>query len=90
MVDLGTLGGTLSHALAVNARGMVVGWSSPAGDTVRHAFAWTKARGMLDLGTLGGSHSEANAVNLAGFVVGVAFLPGNAEAHPALWKPAAD
>jgi probable HAF family extracellular repeat protein len=57
-VDLGTLGGTDSAALAVNDAGQVVGESMPRGDATVHAFSWTQAAGMVDLGTLGGSSSR--------------------------------
>src|SRR5439155_1354085 len=52
MVDLGTLGGSDSFALAVNAGGQVVGGVS---GTRNRAFSWTPAEGMIDLGTLGGT-----------------------------------
>ena len=64
MVDLGTLGGDYSEAVAVNDSGQVVG------DANGHAFSWTAAGGMVDLGTLGGNYSEAVAVNSTGQVVG--------------------
>ena len=51
MIDLGTLGGITSHAVAVNESGEVVGDSAIAGDTATHAFSWTAAGGMVDLGT---------------------------------------
>ena len=40
MVDLGTLGGTRSSAVAVNASGQVVGQSTTAGDASTHAVLW--------------------------------------------------
>jgi probable HAF family extracellular repeat protein len=43
VVDLGTLGGTSSHAWAVNASGQVVGESRLSGDTMTHPFLWTAA-----------------------------------------------
>ena len=70
MVDLGTLGGSTSVALAVNASGQVVGWSLIAGDIHVHAFLWSKKTGMVDLDTLGGSFSVAVALNDYGQVVG--------------------
>src|SRR5947209_1021418 len=43
-IDLGTLGGTDSAALAVNARGQVVGYSRTTRDRAEiHAFSWTQA-----------------------------------------------
>src|SRR5437773_2484653 len=81
-VDLGTLGGTFSSAVAVNASGQVVGTSTIAGDAASHAFSWTAASGMIDLGTLGGNNSEARGVNASGQVVGTSTIAGDAEFHP--------
>jgi probable HAF family extracellular repeat protein len=49
IVDLGTLGGSYSHATAVSASGRVVGDSSTVSDAETHAFCWTQAGGMIDL-----------------------------------------
>ena len=68
-VDLGTLGGEASFAVAVNDRGDVAG-SSQVGDGSYHAFLWTATRGMVDLGTLGGAESFAVAINTSGRIVG--------------------
>jgi probable HAF family extracellular repeat protein len=88
MVDLGTLGGTFSEAIAVNARGQVVGGSNTIGDTASHAFSWTAGGGMVDLGALpGGNQSGARAVNARGQVVGESFTStGTIDA--VLWQPA--
>ena len=40
MVDLGTLGGSQSFAVAVNDHGQVVGYSHTAGDAESHATLW--------------------------------------------------
>jgi hypothetical protein len=40
MVDLGGLGGTFTQAVAVNARGDVIGNSEPAGEIGEHATLW--------------------------------------------------
>jgi probable HAF family extracellular repeat protein len=40
MVDLGTLGGSYSTPVAVNASGRVVGYSTTAGDAASHAVLW--------------------------------------------------
>jgi probable HAF family extracellular repeat protein len=41
-IDLGTLGGTLSRADAINDAGQVVGFSRTKGDTERHATLWRR------------------------------------------------
>jgi probable HAF family extracellular repeat protein len=51
MVDLGTLGGQASVALAANDKGQVVGRADLPGGTETHAFAWTSREGMVDLNT---------------------------------------
>jgi probable HAF family extracellular repeat protein len=68
VLDLGTLGGTSSFAVDVNAHDQVVGRSTTA-DGVNHAFLW-QAGVIVDLGTLGGNTSEATAINDNGQVVG--------------------
>src|SRR5207249_4109348 len=88
MIDLGTLGGSASQAVAVNASGQVVGASYTAGDSATRAFSWTAAAGMIDLGTLGGSSSSAEAVNASGQVVGAGDIVGNAAFHAFSWTPA--
>ena len=51
MVDLGSLGGDYSFAVAVNARGQIVGQSTLTPDVYDvHAFSWTAAGGMLTSG----------------------------------------
>jgi probable HAF family extracellular repeat protein len=77
---LGTLGGMLSSAAAVNIWGQVTG-SSATADGITHAFLWDSKNGMQDLGTLGGANSYANGINAAGHVVGGA----NFGANPAVY-----
>lgn len=81
---LGTLGGTSSHATAINDAGQIVGEASLPGDLAEHAFLITPQGGewfrdndldgrndlMIDLGTLNGDYSEATAINNTGQVVG--------------------
>ena len=74
-VDLGTLGGSISLAAAINASGQIVGESETA-QGVTHAFSWTSADGMIDLGVLPGfTSSSATAVNGRGMVVGYSAGP---------------
>ena len=87
VVDLGTLGGCCSSAIAVSASGHVVGNSATA-TGLSHAFSWTAAGGMTDLGTLGGSYSDAFAVNEAGQVVGRSQIAGDVGTHAFLWTAA--
>ena len=70
MVDLGTLGGSVSNGNGVSSDGsVVVGASLTSADTYWQAFRWTQAGGMQDLGTLGGNYSGAKAVSADGSVV---------------------
>jgi probable HAF family extracellular repeat protein len=83
MVDLGTLGGDFSEAVAVNAHGQVVGTgSTPSGDN--QAFLWAAGSGMVSLGTLGGTSSEARAINDQGQVVGLS-TTASGDWHAFLW-----
>src|SRR5262250_1386250 len=85
IVDLGTLGGCCSEALAVTPSGQVVGDSSTVGDAETHAFLWTQSGGMIDLGTLGGTFSTAVAVTPSGQIIGSSSTVGDAETHAFLW-----
>jgi probable HAF family extracellular repeat protein len=76
ILNLGTLGGAVSHAFSINANNQVVG-SAEVDHRVTHAFLWHESTGMRDLGTLGGSRSVARDINNHGIVVGESFLePG--------------
>jgi probable HAF family extracellular repeat protein len=69
VIDLGTLGGRSSVAMAINDAGVVVGWAdTPTGP---HAFRYSDGV-MTDLGTLGGATSAALGINSAGMIVGAA------------------
>jgi probable HAF family extracellular repeat protein len=69
LVDLGTLGGTYSEALGINASGQVVGGSEVANGNL-HAFLYSGGK-MTDLGVFaGGSQSEATAINTSGQIAG--------------------
>jgi probable HAF family extracellular repeat protein len=51
--SLGSLGGSMGKAGAINDRGEVAGFSGLPGDSSVHSFLWTKEAGMKDLGALG-------------------------------------
>ncbi len=68
LLDLGTLGGETSTALAINNLGQIVGVAlTEAGEP--HAFLWQNGV-MEDLGTLGGFESVAEGINDLGQIVG--------------------
>lgn len=73
VVNLGTLGGSMSQAEALNDQGDVVGSSTLPNGGSTHAFLY-RGGTMRDLGTLGGATSRAYDVNENGVVVGDADL----------------
>jgi probable HAF family extracellular repeat protein len=85
ILDLGTLGGTLTFPTWLNKRGQVVGVSNLEGDQTHHPFLWDRGR-LIDLGTLGGDNGDASAINDAGEVVATADLPGSQNHHGFLWR----
>ena len=82
-IDLGTLGGRLSVATAINESDRVVGWSYNASEVSR-AFSWTATTGMVDIGTLGGAAASAGDVNDSGVVVGSA-ATATSVSHAFVW-----
>jgi probable HAF family extracellular repeat protein len=83
-LDLGVLGGDLSEARDINARGYVVGWNEVDGHT--RAVLWRNGV-ITDLGTLpGGSQSIAEAVNDRGEIAGESWTAGDTEIHPVVWS----
>jgi probable HAF family extracellular repeat protein len=69
LIDLGTLGGPVSQAKAVNRRGQVVGTSGDAQGRTR-AFLWQEDLGMVDLQPLTGVNTSANDISERGDIVG--------------------
>ncbi|HYK82735.1 MAG TPA: hypothetical protein VEU55_06280 [Gemmatimonadales bacterium] len=84
-LDLGTLGGSESEALAVNEVGQVAGHSRVSEGAGKHAFCIPQPGRMLDLGTLGGAMSVAHGVNDRAVVVGLAETERGA-AHAFRWS----
>jgi probable HAF family extracellular repeat protein len=76
VTDLGTLGGTRSHAFDINDAGQVVGYSDASGDSGMHAFLYDASTTpkMNSLNTLAGIKEGgawiAHGVNEVGQVVG--------------------
>ena len=77
--DLGTLGGTFSDGIGINASGQVTGFSNTTGDAARHAFLYDGT--MHDLGTLGGTDSLGSGINASGQVIGI-FRHDDRNRHP--------
>jgi probable HAF family extracellular repeat protein len=67
--ELGTLGGAISQAKAVNRLGHVVGTSRDGLGRSR-AFVWKNEAGIVDLSPFTGVNTSANDVNDAGDIVG--------------------
>jgi probable HAF family extracellular repeat protein len=80
LIDLGTLGGAESYAVALNEHDWVVGAAQIDDDADQdgeqdfHAFLWRDGS-MTDLGTLGGVNSSATDINENGAVVGSSNAP---------------
>jgi probable HAF family extracellular repeat protein len=100
MIDLGTLGGTLSAvdgpAVVLNNRDQVAGTSTLAGDVgcltgrcqFYHPFLWEDGV-MKDLGTLGGDTGFVSSITDSGDLIGTADLPGPSGSqirHAFLWR----
>jgi probable HAF family extracellular repeat protein len=85
VTNLGSLGGSVQVALAINNRDQVAGVSNLPGDATYHAFIWRKGM-MTDLGTLpGDSFSWAWGINDQGQVVGYS-SDANGNSRAFLWQ----
>src|SRR5256884_1992962 len=67
--ELGTLGGAVSQAKAVNRAGQVVGTSRDGLGRTR-AFLWQEDLGIVDLQPLTGVNTSANDINEKGEITG--------------------
>jgi len=92
MRDLGTLGGSFSYGMAINASNHVAGYSTiNKVDSRVHAF-WFNGTGMKDLGSLAPNsinpledQSVALGINSADQIVGYSYLPTiSANTDPAI------
>src|SRR6266516_949553 len=84
--ELGTLGGAVSHAKAVNRAGQVVGTSRDGLGRTR-AFLWQEKLGIVDLKPRTGVNTSAHDMNDAGAVVGLAET-NTGQPHAFLWTAA--
>jgi probable HAF family extracellular repeat protein len=84
--DLGTLGGTTSEAVDINASGQVIGRSLIAGDLATHFFLWSSGTGMQDLNTMLGPITGVVEINDAGQIIGTYTAAGGAS-HAFLYTP---
>jgi probable HAF family extracellular repeat protein len=80
IIDLGTLGGRTSIALAISEDGIVSGWAElPSGEM--HAVIWDRT-GIVDLGTPPGAiESRADALNEFGQVAGNAEVGSQSQGY---------
>ena len=83
VMDIGTLGGSKSHANCINSSGQIAGFSETSTHGTEHAFLYDKGK-MIDLGTLGGTRSRATGINELGQVVGWSDAAGGT--HAFLYK----
>src|SRR4051794_14568358 len=81
IVDLGTLGGAVSDALAINNATQITGYSYPPPVQGSYAgFIWQSGV-MSDIGGLGGLTTQGLAINSSAQIAGFSYFPHNTNAH---------
>jgi len=89
LIDLGTFGGSLGTAIALNDADDTVGWATYPGDEVLHAALWRHGK-IEDLGALAGdAFTQGFDINERGEVVGIStndFLDLS-QYRAFLWQP---
>ena len=85
--DLGTLGGSSSYSIELNASGQVIGWSQLAGDASSSFFLWSTETGMVDLRSqIDPAITDVVEINDAGQIIG-SYVAPNGESHAFLFTP---
>lgn len=84
--DLGTLGGSQSRAIDINASGQVIGWSQLPGNSSSSYFIWSSSNGMQDLSTVNASITSVVEINDAGQIIGTYVAPSG-QTHAFLYTP---
>ena len=78
VTDLGTLGGTVSRATAINNKGQIVGWSRLPSTEVRAVeFNSNDPSQIRELGNLEGGSTQAFGISDSGVIVGSSRLANN-------------
>ena len=84
--DLGTLGGTNSYSIDLNASGQVIGWSQLAGDATSTFFLWSPGAGMVDLSTINPAITDVVEIHDYGQITGP-FTTAGGQSHAFLHTP---
>ena len=84
--DLGTLGGTRSRAIDINASAQVIGSSQLPGDATSSFFFWSAETGMQNLAAVNGAITDVVEINDAGQIIGTYVAPSG-QSHAFLYTP---